>query len=92
MKAVVKLDVPDWQIGQEVSVFFPDSMVAHGVAEKDEESACIGRCINCKHCKQDVSLGADGVSYVITHDNCLKWNHKTIENGYCHLFEAKETN
>ena len=30
MKAVVELDVPDWQIGKEVSVYFPDTMVKHG--------------------------------------------------------------
>ena len=31
--AVVKLQVPTWQLGQDVSVFFPDSMVARGTCE-----------------------------------------------------------
>ena len=34
MKAVIRLDVPDWQIGQNVTVYFPDTMVKHGVCEK----------------------------------------------------------
>lgn len=36
MKAIIKLDVPEWQIGEEVSVFFPDSMCKHSVCEKNE--------------------------------------------------------
>jgi len=31
--AVVKLQVPKWQLGQDVSVFFPDTMVAKGTCE-----------------------------------------------------------
>lgn len=34
MKAVIKLDVPDWQIGQEVSVYFKDTMMKKGICEK----------------------------------------------------------
>ena len=33
MKAVIYLDVPDWQIGQDVSVYFPDTMMKHGKCE-----------------------------------------------------------
>ena len=35
MKAVIKLDVPDWQIGQDVSVYFPDTMFKTGKCETD---------------------------------------------------------
>lgn len=31
MMAVIYLDVPDWQIGQEVSVYFPDTMMKKAV-------------------------------------------------------------
>ena len=34
MKAVIELDVPDWQIGQDVTVIFRDTMVKHGVCKK----------------------------------------------------------
>lgn len=45
MKAVIKLDVPDWQIGEDVSVYFPDTMCKRGVCEKDELIRC-GECHN----------------------------------------------
>ena len=38
MKAIIKLDVPDWQIGQEVSVFFRDTMMKKGICEKVDTS------------------------------------------------------
>jgi len=40
MKAVIELDVPEWQIGQDVSVYFPDTMVKHGKCEllKEQEA------------------------------------------------------
>ena len=36
MKAVIRLDVPDWQIGQDVSVYFPDTMCKHGKCEEED--------------------------------------------------------
>ena len=33
MKAIIKLDVPDWQIGQKVTVYFPDTTVEQSVCE-----------------------------------------------------------
>ena len=40
MKAIIKLDVPEWQIGQDVTVHFPDTMVKHEKCEllKDQEA------------------------------------------------------
>lgn len=35
MKAIIHLDVPDWQLGQEVTVYFPDTMCKHAVCEED---------------------------------------------------------
>ena len=37
MKAVIRLDVPDWQIGQPVTVFFKDTMQKNGFCEKEQE-------------------------------------------------------
>lgn len=31
--AVIYLDVPEWQIGQDVMIYFPDTMVKHGKCE-----------------------------------------------------------
>ena len=37
MKAVIKLDVPEWQIGQCVSVYFPDTMMKKAICEAVKE-------------------------------------------------------
>lgn len=34
--AIIRIKVPSWQIGQDIRVFFPDSMVAHAVCEEDD--------------------------------------------------------
>ena len=34
MKAIVRLDVPDYQIGQEVSIYFKDTMMIKGVVQE----------------------------------------------------------
>lgn len=55
MKAVIYLDVPDWQIGQNVSVYFQDTMMKHDKCEllKEQEAVkptwirgkpCCGSC------------------------------------------------
>lgn len=36
MNAIIKLDVPDFQIGQKVSVYFQDTMTKQGVVEKEK--------------------------------------------------------
>lgn len=38
MKAIIKLDVPEWQIGQIVSVHFPDTMCKNSVCLAEESS------------------------------------------------------
>ena len=40
MKAVIELDVPEWQIGQDVTIVFRDTMVKHGKCEllKEQEA------------------------------------------------------
>ena len=35
MKAIIRLDVPEWQIGQEASIYFPDTMVTFAKCEAD---------------------------------------------------------
>ena len=37
MKAIIYLDVPDWQIGQEVNIYFPDTMSVKGTVEEAED-------------------------------------------------------
>ena len=37
MKAIIKVDVPEFQIGQEVTIYYRDTMCIKGVCEKEEE-------------------------------------------------------
>ena len=39
MKSVIKLDVQDYQIGQEVTVYFKDTMMKKGIAEAEPINA-----------------------------------------------------
>ena len=52
MKVVIELDVPDWQIGQEVSVYFPDTMCKRGICQpkKELDDEIAKRCIICPKC------------------------------------------
>lgn len=44
MKAIIKVDVPEWQTGQEVSIYFPDTMTIS--------------CKNCGYKSNDDRIGA----------------------------------
>lgn len=35
MQAIIRVDVPEWQIGEEVTICFKDSMLTKGICEKD---------------------------------------------------------
>ena len=48
MKAVVYLDVPEWQIGQEVSVYFPDSMMKRSVCKSVKVRERPEKLLPCK--------------------------------------------
>ena len=72
MKAVIKLDVPVWEIEQDVMVYFPD-MMKHGRCELLEEQEavepfhkCIGKNFSliedshydyCPYCGKPITWG-----------------------------------
>ena len=37
VKAIIEVEVPEWQIGKEVSIYFPDTMNIKGVIKKADE-------------------------------------------------------
>ena len=45
MKALIRVDVPEWQIGQEAHIIFRDTMEKHGVCEADT----VVLCRDCKY-------------------------------------------
>ena len=57
MKAVIRLDVPEWQIGQDVMVYFPDTMVQHAVCEQEKHIEALKQpqIVRCKDCKHGVN-------------------------------------
>ena len=55
--AVIYLDVPEWQIGQQVTIYFPDTMRKRGTCEplKEQENAMKRNpVIVCPHCGKRV--------------------------------------
>lgn len=50
MKAVIRLDVPEWQIGTEVAVYFKDTMMQRGICEKETENIKLKQPEKCKDC------------------------------------------
>lgn len=53
----------------------------------------MGRCKNCKYFEYDSLAKVDGVTLIVAHENCIKWGGgcKTSEDGYCFMFEPKES-
>ena len=49
IKAIIELDVPGFQIGQEVTVYFKDTMQTRGVCVESP----IVRCKDCEHSSMD---------------------------------------
>ena len=78
MKAVIRLDVPDWQIGQEVTVFFKDTMEKRGKCEADE----IVRCKDCwKHKLGDCPFVYWACEDIIPGDNWFCADGERRNNG-----------
>ena len=53
MKAIIKVDIPEFQIGQEVNIYFPDSMLIKGkteLPEKQETQIDIPMPNSCVEC------------------------------------------
>lgn len=79
MKAIIKLnDIPDWQIGEKVQVFFPDTMCKYSICEKEDigkleyinypDNPLMGfyRCSKCKtSIAQDISMITHATKSVI---------------------------
>jgi len=92
MKAVIKLDLPKYQIGEEVNLYFHDSMMTKGIAEADTTNEII-TCKDCKHWESDVMELIDGFPIIVAHSICNKWGGgcQTNPDGYCHLAEKRES-
>ena len=52
-----------------------------------------GHCKDCKYFEYDSVANVDGVPLIVAHEICNKWGNgcKSREDGYCFLFEEKES-
>ena len=50
-------------------------------------------CNDCKYFEYNIVVKVDEVPLIMAHEICSKWGDgcKTSENGYCFLFEPKES-
>ena len=91
MKAVIELDVAEWQIGQDVTIYFPDMMMKYGKCELlKEQEAKAGTWQWKIHGKAD-SGGTLGEAIC---DQCGKSTYATAVKGdlnYCPNCGAKMT-
>jgi hypothetical protein len=53
----------------------------------------IGHCKDCKYFEYDSVAKVDGIPLIVAHEICKRWGDgcKTKEDGYCFLFEPKES-
>ena len=89
VRAAIRMEVPDWQIGQPVTVYFKDTMCKRGICEldvgdvdmkeyiavKDEDDLVIEKeFVRCKDCKKH---GTNACT--------IAWNTpvKTPDDWYC---------
>ena len=66
MKAIIKLDVPKFQIGESVTVYFRDSMQQRGICEIDT-NAIENKEVSVIHCRDCIYKekieGTDNIIY-----------------------------
>ena len=78
MKAIIEVDVPEYQIGREVSIYFKDTMMIMGVVQEPKKGHWIDGC--CSIC------GSDIPAYIID----WKWQ-KDMDAKYCPMCGARMT-
>ena len=51
------------------------------------------RCKNCKYFEYDSVAKVDGIPLIVAHEICKRWGDgcKTSEDGFCFLYEQKES-
>ena len=57
------------------------------------QEARIGYCKDRKHFEYDSMANIDGIPLIVAHEICNKWGDgcKSSEDGYCFLFEDRNT-
>lgn len=55
MKAIIEVDVPDYQIGQEVSIYFKDTMMKKGIVQEPKTGHWDSRTCKCSECGYQIA-------------------------------------
>jgi hypothetical protein len=52
-----------------------------------------GHCKDCKYFEYNSVANVDGIPLIVAHEICSKWGDgcKTKENGFCFMFEPRES-
>lgn len=58
-----------------------------------EQEPKTGHCKECKYLEYDRVVNVDGIPIIVAHEICKRWGDgcKTKEDGYCFLYEPKES-
>ena len=82
VKAAIYLDVPEWQIGKDVSVYFPDTMLKRGKCERLEEQEPISptpaylniyKAAGFYHCGKCHAIIVENQKYCHDCGQAVKW-------------------
>ena len=70
MKAIIQIDIPDYQIGQEVSIYFKDTMAIKGIVQEPKTGHWIkispAKIYECSECGRNV-MTRDICAYEFCH-------------------------
>ncbi len=78
MKAIIQIDVPDYQIGQEVNIYFKDTMMIKGVVQEPKTG-------HWKRTSIDLY-----VQHAMAYYQCSECGEKVIgEHNYCQFCGAR---
>lgn len=90
-------DDGDYYLREEWIDYIFDNYKAEPYKESEvellEKEPTIEHCKNCKYFEYDNVAKVDGIPLIVAHEICNKWGDgcKTKEDGYCFLFEPKES-
>ena len=77
MKAIIQIDVPDFQIGQEVSIYFNDTMMIKGIVQELKTGHWIAQDIH--NCHTDFKCSECGYIHSFMH----LYGKPTADYTYC---------
>lgn len=78
MKAIIQIDVPNYQIGQEVSIYFKDTMMIKGIVQ--EQKTGLGDILIADQCECENCI----------HEEMCKWKEER-HGQECAYMETRES-